>query len=117
MDLNTNYSGDNQMNSSKKLSATQLETVSSAFQITSPHKLTIKTLVAFKEIINKVDNAQKSKWLSSNYHSLIQFVYRGRLVCRNSQCFQLTVSKEQAYRAIYILDNLAKKLEKKNFKN
>lgn len=84
--------------------------------IPKPHRFTIKTQSTFKNLINKFVIIQKSKLITGNDLSIIRSLYRGRLVCRNANCFQLTVSESLANRAIVFLDKLAKELESQKFK-
>ena len=85
-------------------------------RIIEPHKFTQNTLLYFEKLIKKIEVVQNSKSLPSNYISIFQSIYRGRLVCRQSDCFQVTVSENLVDRAISFLDALTKELENRNFK-
>ena len=85
-------------------------------QILNPHKLTHKTQIFFKKIIDQIHESKRLSVLPSNYLSLYQSIHRGRIVCREESCFQLAVTETLVNRAILILDTLAKELEKKKFK-
>ena len=85
-------------------------------QITDPHKFTKNTQQAFKKIIDKISINPKSKKLPDDYLSIIKLIYRGRIVCRNVDCFQVSVSARLVNRAILLLDALSKELEKRSFK-
>lgn len=85
-------------------------------QISNPHKLTYNTQLTFKKIINEVNDAKRSTSLPRNYLSIIQSIHRGRIVCRNKDCFHVTVSENLVNRALQILDALAKEFEKRKFK-
>jgi hypothetical protein len=84
--------------------------------IPNSHKFTRNTQSAFKKLINQFLNIKKSKLIAGNDLSIIRSIYRGRLVCRNANCFHLTVSESLANRAISFLDMLAKELESQKFK-
>jgi len=84
--------------------------------ISNPHRFTVNTKSTFKKLINKLAIIQKSKLIVSNDLSIIRSIYRGRLVCRNANCFHVTVSECLVNRAIHFLDSLAKELEKHKFK-
>jgi hypothetical protein len=85
-------------------------------QISNPHKLTYNTQLTFEKIINEVNDAKRSASLPRNYLSIIQSMHRGRIVCRNKDCFHVTVSESLVNRALQILDGLVKELEKRKFK-
>jgi hypothetical protein len=85
-------------------------------QIIEPHKFTQNTRLYFEKLIKKIEVAQKSKSLPSNYISIIQSIYRGRLVCRQADCFHVTASESLVDRAINFLDALTKELESRSFK-
>ncbi|OIQ91123.1 hypothetical protein GALL_269760 [mine drainage metagenome] len=84
--------------------------------IADPHKFTRNTQLAFEKIINKFAVTKMSKKLPSDYLSTIKSIYRGRFVCRNANCFHVTVSDGLANRAIRFLDSLAKELGNRKFK-
>lgn len=104
------------MKNSSNSKATPDETIISSSEIKNPHKFTLNTQREYEKIINKVKAIQISKSLPSNYLSAIQSVYRGRLVCNQENCFNMTVSENLVNRVIRILDTLVKGLEKQNFK-
>lgn len=85
-------------------------------RIIEPHEFTQNTLLYFEKLIKKIEVVQNSESLPSNYISIFQSIYRGRLVCRQSDCFQVTVSENLVDRAISFLDALTKELENRNFK-
>jgi hypothetical protein len=85
-------------------------------QISHPHKLTHNTQIFFKKIIDQIHESKRLSSLPSNYLSLYQALHRGRIVCREEDCFQLAVTEALINRAILILDTLAKELEKRKFK-
>lgn len=99
-----------------KLARTKIGNIYVPEQITDPHKFTRNTQSAFEKIIKKVANVRDSKKLPSDYPSIIKSVYRGRFVCRNANCFHVTVSESLVNRSIRFLDSLAKELENKKFK-
>lgn len=84
--------------------------------IPKPHRFTLNTQSALKKLINKLAIIQKSKLIVSDDLSTIRSIYRGRLVCRNANCFHVTVSESLVNRAIHFLDTLAKELESHKFK-
>ena len=85
-------------------------------QISSPHKFTKNTRLYFEKLIKKIETAKKSKSIPNNYLSIINSVYRGRLVCHQSNCFDTSVSEALVNRAISFLDVLVKELESRGFK-
>ncbi|MGZ8983001.1 MAG: hypothetical protein ACXW11_03485 [Methylotenera sp.] len=85
-------------------------------QIIDPHKFTQNTQLYFEKLIKKIESAQKSKSLPSNYMSIVESVYRGRLVCHEAGCFNVSVSESLVDRAISFLDGLVKELESRDFK-
>lgn len=104
------------MKNTSKSKATTVETIISTSEINNPHRFTINTLREYEKIINKIKAVQISKSLPSNYLSAIQSVYRGRLVCSQTDCFNMTISEKLVNRVIRLLDTLVKELEKQNFK-
>lgn len=104
------------MNNSRKLHTSPVDDLVYNPKINNPHKFTLKTQREYEKIISKVAVLQKSKTLPANYLQAIQSIYRGRLVCRQESCFHITVSEKLIYRALRFLDDIAKELEKLNFK-
>lgn len=85
-------------------------------QINSPHKYTRNTQQYFKKITNKLCQIDKSGTLPDDYLYIINSVYRGRIRCKQSDCFQLTVAPRNLERALIFLDTFAKELEKYGFR-
>lgn len=84
--------------------------------ITSPHKVTQNTQQFFEKIIKKIEQAQKSNSLPRDYYSVINSIYRGRVQCKQTGCFNMAVSEGLVERALIFLDTLVKELEKNGFK-
>jgi hypothetical protein len=82
----------------------------------NPHEFTQNTRLYFEKLINKIELARKSNSMPSNYLSILKSIHRGRLVCRRTNCFNVTVSENLVNRAILFLDCLAKELENRKFK-
>lgn len=80
-----------------------------------PHGFTLNTHSVFKNIINKLAVVKKLKLLTNSDLSFIKSIHRGRLVCRGTNCFHVTVSESLVNRAIHFLDTLAKELEYRKF--
>jgi len=99
-----------------KSALTKIRNIYIPEQITDPHKFTRNTQSAFEKMIKKVANVSESRKLPSDYPSIIRSIYRGRFLCRNANCFHVTVSEGLVNRAIRFLDTLAKELENKKFK-
>ena len=85
-------------------------------QITSPHKVTQNTRRHFDKIIKKIEQSKKSNSLPRDYYSLIQSIYRGRIQCKQDNCFDLAVTEQLLDRALNLLDVLVKELEKNGFR-
>lgn len=85
-------------------------------QVTKPHKFTKNTFSYFEKLINQIEKSKKSKSLPSNYMALMRSIYRGRLVCHQADCFQVTASENLITRALIFLDVLTKELEIRSFK-
>lgn len=94
----------------------QLGNIEIPNRIIAPHKFTKSTKLYFAKLIKNIEIAHKSKSIPSNYISIIQSVYRGRMVCCETDCFKLTVSKDLVSRALNFLDALTKELEIRGFK-
>lgn len=85
-------------------------------QINSPQKYTRNTQQYFKKITNKLRQIDKTNTLPYDYLYIINSVYRGRIRCKQSDCFHLTVAPENLERALIILDTVVKELEKIGFR-
>lgn len=85
-------------------------------QINSPHKYTRNTQKYFEKITKKLNQVDKTNTLPDDYLYIVNSVYRGRIRCKQADCFHLTVAPENLERALIILDTLAKELEKYGFK-
>ena len=85
-------------------------------QLNAPHKITQNTQKFFGKILKDLDLIQNSKFLPNEYFSMINIYYRGRIRCKRSGCFHVTVSKENTNRALILLDVLVKELKKYKFK-
>lgn len=84
-------------------------------QINSPHKFTRNTQQYFEKITKKLNKINKTNTLPDDYLYIIKSVYRGRILCKQSDCFHATVSQENMERALIILDTLVKELDKQGF--
>lgn len=85
-------------------------------EIDSPHKFTINTQNYFDKIIRKIEQVKKSNTLTKDYYTLIQSIYRGRVQCKQENCFDVAVSENLVGRALSFLDVLVKQLENNGFK-
>lgn len=93
----------------------QIGAISIPAQITSPHKVIQNTQRHFEKIIKKIDHAQKSNSLPRDYYTVINSIYRGRIQCKQTGCFNVAVSEGLVERALIFLDVLVKELEKYGF--
>jgi len=100
----------------EKSEVEKIGVISVPSQITSPHKITQNTQQYFEKIIKKIDQAQKSNSLPRDYYSVINSIYRGRVQCKQTGCFNVAVSEGLVERALIFLDTLVKELEKYGFK-
>lgn len=94
----------------------QIGVISIPEQITAPHKVKQNTLRHFEKIIKKIEQAKKSNSLPRDYYSLIQSIYRGRVQCKQDNCFDVAVTEQLLDRALNLLDVLVKELEKNGFR-
>lgn len=85
-------------------------------KISSPHKFTQDTQQFFEKIIKKIEQARESNSLPRDYYSVINSIYRGRIQCKQTGCFNVAVSEGLVERALIFLDVLVKELEKYGFK-
>lgn len=85
-------------------------------EIDSPHKFTQNTQRHFDKIIKKIEQVKKSNSLPKDYYTLIQSIYRGRVQCKQENCFDVAVSESLVGRALSFLDVLVKQLENNGFK-
>lgn len=85
-------------------------------EVDSPYKFTINTQRHFDKIIKKLEQVKKSNTLPKDYYTLIQSIYRGRVQCKQDNCFDVAVSEGLVGRALNFLDVLVKQLEKSGFK-
>jgi hypothetical protein len=100
----------------EKSEVEKIGVISVPSQITSPHKITQNTQQYFEKIIKKIEQAQKSNSLPRDYYSVINSIYRGRVQCKQTGCFNVAVSEGLVERALIFLDTLVKELEKYGFK-
>lgn len=100
----------------EKSEVEKIGVISVPAQITSPHKVTQNTQRHFEKIIKKIDHTQKSNSLPRDYYSVINSIYRGRIQCKQTGCFNVAVSEGLVERALIFLDTLVKELEKNGFK-
>lgn len=63
----------------------------------------------------QIDHAQKSNSLPRDYYTVINSIYRGRIQCKQTGCFNVAVSEGLVERALIFLDVLVKELEKYGF--
>ena len=94
----------------------KVDQIKVSHQINSPQKYTRNTQQYFKKITNKLRQIDKTNTLPDDYLYIINSVYRGRIRCKQSDCFDMTVSQENTQRALIFLDTLAKELEKYGFR-
>jgi len=100
----------------EKSEVEKIGVISVPAQITSPHKVTQNTQQHFEKIIKKIRQAEKSNSLPKDYYSVINSIYRGRVQCKQTGCFNVAVSEGLVERALIFLDTLVKELEKYGFK-
>jgi hypothetical protein len=94
----------------------QIGVISIPAQITTPHKVTHNTQRYFEIIIKKIEQSKKSNSLPRDYYSLIQSIYRGRIQCKQDNCFDVAVTEQLLERALNLLDVLVKELERNGFR-
>lgn len=94
----------------------QIGLISVPTQITAPHKVTQNTQQHFEKIIKKIEQSKKSNSLPRDYYSLIQSIYRGRIQCKQDNCFDVAVTEQLLDRTLNFLDVLVKELEKNGFR-
>ncbi len=67
-------------------------------------------------MIKKIAQFERSNNIPDDYNKVIQAVYRGRIRCKQINCFHLSVSEGLLDRALKILNTLALTLEQQGFK-
>lgn len=94
----------------------QIGVISIPEQITAPHKVTQNTRRHFEKIFKKIEQCKKTNSLPRDYYSIIQSIYRGRVQCKQDNCFDVAVTEQLLDRALNLLDVLVKELERNGFR-
>lgn len=84
--------------------------------MTSPHKFTRNTEHFFGKLIKRIAAINSQKTTPDDYLNTLSSLHRGRMVCHQPDCFNLSVSASLLNRGLVFLDTLAKELEVQGFK-
>lgn len=79
-------------------------------------QLTVNTKKFFEKTFKDINTAASRKSLPKNYPAMLKIVNRGRVICKESRCFNLNVSEKLVDRSLHILDAIAQELLNRKFK-